>query len=526
MRNHRNTAILASLVACPALVAQQPAAPSPVLAYQGRLLEATLPVTGIRTFVFSILDGAGAELWNSGDQSISVNSGLYSAALGAAPMTAIPTTLLAQPNLKLHVVVSGTALSPDTDLVPALQARSAFELTGTFAGDVGGTQNAMTLLQLQGTPLDLTTTAPTTGQGLVYNGTKWVPGIVTGAQGPAGPQGSTGATGPQGPAGLAGAAGIAGATGPAGPAGAAGNAGVAGPQGPAGPTLNLQKVALLKWYAASKINTTIAGPLAPYYVCFDGVNLWVTSDSSTKTVTKINANTGTLVGTYTVGGGPSGVAFDGGSIWVANSTDNTVTKLKASDGTLVGTYAVGTSPNGICFDGSFIWVSNGSSNSITKLNPTSGAMLGTFSVGSLPVAICSDGSNLWVANYLGNTLSKVDPGTGGVLGTYGVFSPYSVCFDGTYVWTANRYGNNASKFEAATGAFVESYAAGTNPIGICFDGHSIWVSNATSNDVTQLNAATGALIGTYPTGGQPWGLCSDGASVWVANRLAGNLTKF
>ena len=212
------------LTTVPVLVAQTvpPAPPLPVLAYQGRLLEAGLPVTGSRTFVFSILDGAGAELWNSGNQSVSVNSGLYAVLLGAPPMPAMPTTLLAQPNLKLHMAVSGTVLSPDTDLVPALQARSAFEVSGAFSGDVGGTQNATALLQLQGIPLDLTTLPPSSGQGLVYNGAKWVPGIVSGTQGPSGPQGPMGAVGPTGPAGVPGTAGATGSVGPQGPAGSPG----------------------------------------------------------------------------------------------------------------------------------------------------------------------------------------------------------------------------------------------------------------------------------------------------------------
>ncbi|MDP1833111.1 MAG: tail fiber domain-containing protein [Geothrix sp.] len=223
MRNRWTTSLLAALVASVPLVAQAPPAPPlPVLAYQGRLTEATLPVTGSRTFVFSILDGAGAELWNSGDQSVSVNSGLYAVLLGAPPMPAMPTTMLAQPNLKLHVVVSGTALAPDTDLVPALQARSAFEVSGAFAGDVGGTQNATRLLQLQGIPLDLTTLVPAPGQGIVYNGTAWAPGTVSGTPGP---------MGPQGPIGPAGANGPAGSTGPIGPMGATG---ITGPQGPMG----------------------------------------------------------------------------------------------------------------------------------------------------------------------------------------------------------------------------------------------------------------------------------------------------
>jgi len=214
----------ATLCAVPLRAQEAPAVasatPVPVLAYQGRLLEATLPVTGTRSFVFSILDATGVELWNSGTQSISVNTGLYGIELGASPMPAMPTSLLAQANLKLRVSVSGVTLTPDTDLVPALQARSAFEVSGSFAGDVGGTQTAMTLLRLQGIPLDLSTSAPTTGQALVYSGTKWIPATVTGTQGPAGPQGPAGATGATGLQGIQGLQGLQGIQGNAGAAGA------------------------------------------------------------------------------------------------------------------------------------------------------------------------------------------------------------------------------------------------------------------------------------------------------------------
>ncbi|HJV90339.1 MAG TPA: tail fiber domain-containing protein [Holophagaceae bacterium] len=202
------------LAAAPGLVAQAPeAAPSPVIAYQGRLLESGLPVTGNRDFVFALLDGAATELWNSGTQTLPVTNGLYSASLGSAPMTAIPTSVLGRAVLKLRVTVGGVPMTPDVDLVPALQARSAFEVSGAFSGDLTGTQHATVLSRLQGIPLDLATAAPALGQGLVFNGTAWVPGAVAGSPGPQGPQGPAGADGPAGPAGP---------MGPQGPAGVAG----------------------------------------------------------------------------------------------------------------------------------------------------------------------------------------------------------------------------------------------------------------------------------------------------------------
>src|SRR5208337_5430003 len=77
--------------------------PSPVLAYEGRLLEANAPVTGARSFVFSIIDSSGKELWNSGPQTLTVTGGLYGVVLGAAGMPAFPASLALGTALHLRV---------------------------------------------------------------------------------------------------------------------------------------------------------------------------------------------------------------------------------------------------------------------------------------------------------------------------------------------------------------------------------------------------------------------------------------
>ena len=209
----------------PTVAAADPA-PAPTMTYQGRLVEGTTVVNGARQFVFSILDSTGAELWNSGTLTITVTEGLYAVGLGGAGMPPMPTAMLGKAGLKLHVVLAGQPMTPDVSIIPAFQANAAWIVTGPFSGDVTGTQNELLVLKLQGTPLDLTTSAPTSGQALVFNGAKWVPSSVAGptgpqgAQGPQGAKGDTGATGAQGLIGLTGATGAAGAKGEAGVAGA------------------------------------------------------------------------------------------------------------------------------------------------------------------------------------------------------------------------------------------------------------------------------------------------------------------
>jgi DNA-binding beta-propeller fold protein YncE len=66
------------------------------------------------------------------------------------------------------------------------------------------------------------------------------------------------------------------------------------------------------------------------------------------------------VGTYPVGTNPFGVAFDGSSIWVANGGTDTVTKLNAATGNLIGTYALPAGePVNLAFDGTDVWVADG-----------------------------------------------------------------------------------------------------------------------------------------------------------------------
>ena len=43
--------------------------------------------------------------------------------------------------------------------------------------------------------------------------------------------------------------------------------------------------------------------------------------------------------------------------------------MNASDGTVLGTFAVGTGPNGVAFDGENVWVANYGNNTVTQYQP-------------------------------------------------------------------------------------------------------------------------------------------------------------
>jgi uncharacterized protein (TIGR03437 family) len=268
------------------------------------------------------------------------------------------------------------------------------------------------------------------------------------------------------------------------------------------------------------VSYTVGG--FPAGIAFDGVNIWVADVGSG--VAKLLASTGATVGTYPAGLDPQGIAFDGVNIWVTNF-DSSVTKLLASTGATVGTYPAGLDPQGIAFDGVNIWVTNFGS-SVTKLLASTGATVGTYPVGSSPQGIAFDGVNIWVANSGSSSVTKLLASTGATVGTYPVgLTPEGIAFDGVNIWVTNFNDDSVTKLLASTGALVGTYFVGPGPVGVAFDGANIWVTSYYSINVTELLASTGATVGTYRVGSGSQRIAFDGTNIWVTEAWDNTVTK-
>jgi hypothetical protein len=197
--------------------AQTDPAPIPLVAYEGRLSESNTLANGVRSFVFTIVDSSGNQLWNSGTQGVTVTGGLYGIILGGGGMPPLPGSLMGRTNLNLRVNIDGVQLSPDVPLIPALQAITAWNVGGPFLGDISGRQQLISVDKLKGIPIDIAK-APIPGEVLTFSGSSWI--ASSPLAGPQGPQGAIGPSGPAGPQGL---------VGPIGPVGPVGPQGVAGP---------------------------------------------------------------------------------------------------------------------------------------------------------------------------------------------------------------------------------------------------------------------------------------------------------
>jgi DNA-binding beta-propeller fold protein YncE len=105
----------------------------------------------------------------------------------------------------------------------------------------------------------------------------------------------------------------------------------------------------------------------PQRLGFDGKKVWV-SDDSRNVLTLIRPSDGKIIGEANCGAWPvGGMAFDGNGMWVTDYGAATVNRLSAASGTFTRRIPVGVQPTGIIFDGTSIWVANSADDTVTKI---------------------------------------------------------------------------------------------------------------------------------------------------------------
>lgn len=136
----------------------------------------------------------------------------------------------------------------------------------------------------------------------------------------------------------------------------------------------------------------------PGGLAFDGNAIWVAGTRGV--VTKLRASDGVKLANISIGDvTPIAMAFDGKNVWVASAGpapqwDGTVTTIEARSGLVLGSVSVGRHPSSVVFDGTYVWVANDGDGSVTKLMASDGSIVATLlSVGVQALAF--DGFRVW-----------------------------------------------------------------------------------------------------------------------------------
>jgi YVTN family beta-propeller protein len=272
----------------------------------------------------------------------------------------------------------------------------------------------------------------------------------------------------------------------------------------------------------------------PTGMAFDGLRMWVANyDSNTLQRYDIesNAQIGSAI-TLASGANPSGVAFDGTNIWVV--CENARAYKYNTSGTLLATINLSGAAKGIVFDGDYMWVATaGGSGSLDRIRVSTSAVT-TFSTGIMGGAsVAFDGRNVWVTNASNGT-SKIDGLSGALLFSsntlIGPSSTAGVAFDGRYIWISGE--TALKKVDPATNTVIATVTTYADPRGIAFDGRHLWVACWSADTIMIVDVKTNQVYDTIQlaTGTHPYNPVFDGAHMWVDAQLdtasPGTIYKF
>jgi len=197
---------------------------------------------------------------------------------------------------------------------------------------------------------------------------------------------------------------------------------------------------------------------------------------------------GTIVQTYQIPEGASGLAFDGTYLYcgIYGANGDEVYQIDPSDGSYQLQFTnvnIGDS-FGMTFDGTNLWVTDHvTSPSVPatayELDIIAGTILSQFDLPAHYMSgIAYDNSDFWVTAYYDpdGEIYKVD-NTGTIIQQFAApdAQPWDLCLENDNLWMADYWGDALYKIDPSNGTLLETHASeGVDPAGIVFDGQYLW----------------------------------------------------
>ena len=188
-------------------------------------------------------------------------------------------------------------------------------------------------------------------------------------------------------------------------------------------------------------------------------------------------------------------------------------------------------PTGLAFDGKNIWVADRKTDLICLVNPVDGKVIRSIpSPGYWPTGLAWDGKNLWCSDIKGGqdveelyegVIYKLDPKDGTVLQTMAAPSKYpeDLAWDGTYLWCVDDGSDELIQFSPEDGTTIRSFKSPAWECkGLEYDGMYLWVASSSLDEIYMVKPDDGTVLLVMKSPGPvSAGLCYDGKYLWNAD---------
>ena len=236
---------------------------------------------------------------------------------------------------------------------------------------------------------------------------------------------------------------------------------------------------------------------------------------------------GRVLAVVPVGTNPTALVYGGGSLWVANQSDDTVMRVDPVSRQVTQTFPVGDNPAALVATRDDLWVANLADDTVSRISiPANRVVQQAIKVGSRPAAIAAGQGGVWVANSGDNTVQRIDAETGRPDAAVGVGDgPSAVLVDDGSLWVANGRDGTISRLTTSSGAEAASpVRVGSGPGAMVRVEDDLWVADLDGHVVSRLGMASG-IVTPVEVGDGPTSLAVLDGSVWVSEQYAQRLSR-
>ena len=190
----------------------------------------------------------------------------------------------------------------------------------------------------------------------------------------------------------------------------------------------------------------------------------------------------------------------------------------AAPGDIAGSFLSHThSPSGLAYDGRNLWLADSRTDSLYTIDPQTGLVVATMLAPSINTyGIACDGAYLWLVDGSSNQLIKCDNRTCGEINSFPspVPDPSGIAWDGNNLWLAGK--STIYCISIIDGAIIKSFAApGDQTTGLAFDGQYLWSADRICARIYMISCETGDVLMIFPSPAHcPWGLAFAGNKLY------------
>ncbi|MBN2023193.1 MAG: hypothetical protein JW809_10430 [Pirellulales bacterium] len=179
----------------------------------------------------------------------------------------------------------------------------------------------------------------------------------------------------------------------------------------------------------------------------------------------------------------------------------------------------GPCPTGLAFDGTSLWLADRMTDLLYEIDPTDGRVIRHMPAPSYQIeSLAAEGKYLWALDSKEKLAFKVNPETGVTERTIEIPGrlPQGLAFDGRDLWAADSEGDRIYRLSIDDGSTIQSFAAPSGDSqGLAFEGNHLWVSDRTDDVLYMVCPQTGrVLLWVRAPSKYARGLAFDGEALW------------